>query len=365
MHVAVRKLACLLAATLLGAAAIAAAQGGPTRIIGRVTDESGAALPGVTITLTGPRGNTMTTVSDNAGQYRSANLAPGAYTVSLELSGFETSINTVTVQPGEAFILDRQLNLASLAETVTVLAPAPVPPTPIPVDRPSKPLPIQPVPKEALASVCGPAQPVNEGIAYGRIAGHRDDIQRKLYGNDDVLVLDIGTDEGVKAGENLVVRRRFRVGDRGLPLKHASFGEQTAGLIQVVETNATSSIAVVIYTCGELMAGDAVEPIDLLPLLNAQGTGLPQFDDPARIVFGDNGQSMGAPQQLMVIDRGALQGARRGQRITIFRRPLGPKGRVSRVGDGIIVSVQAESATIRIEHSRDAIAVGDLVALYR
>lgn len=365
MHVAVRTLACLMAVTLLGVAATASAQGTQTRVIGRVTDESGAALPGVTITITGPRGTAITAVSDNTGQYRSPILAAGPYMVTLELSGFETSINTVTVRPGEALILDRQLNLASLAETVTVLAPAPVPPAPVPVDRPSKPSPIQPVPKEALASVCGPAQPVNEGTAYGRIAAHRDDLRRKLYGNDDVLVLDIGTDEGVKAGENLVVRRRFRIGDRGLALKHASFGEQTAGLIQVVETNATSSIAVVIYTCGELMAGDAVEPVDLLPLLNALGAGLPQFDDPARIVFGDNGQSLGAPQQLMVIDRGALQGARRGQRITIFRRPRGLNGRVTRVGDGIVVSVQAESATIRIEHARDAISVGDLVALYR
>jgi hypothetical protein len=216
-----------------------------------------------------------------------------------------------------------------------------------------------------LASVCGPGRPSAESLAVGHVVGHRDSADRQLFGNSDVLVLDVGSERGVATGENFVVRRRFRVGDKSLPLKMASFGEQTAGLIQVVETLPQSSVAVVVYACGELMAGDSVEPFDAQPMWTAGEVGTPQFDDPGRVIFGDHGQHMGAPQQLMVIDQGLTHGAQRGQRLTIFRKKSGEVGPVLTIADAIIVSVRHDSSTIRIEYARDAVEVGDLVALHR
>ena len=67
----------------------------------------------------------------------------------------------------------------------------------------------------------------------------------------------------------------------------------------------------------------------------------------------------------MVIDRGAAQGAERGQRLTVFRRSLGERGPVVQVADAIIIAVRPESATIRIERASDAVTIGDLVALHR
>jgi hypothetical protein len=87
--------------------------------------------------------------------------------------------------------------------------------------------------------------------------------------------------------------------------------------------------------------------------------------DPAHVVLGEHGQTLGAARQLMVIDRGTAQGASRGQRITIFRRALGDRGPVQTIADAVIVSVRPDSATIRIERTRDAVSVGDLVALHR
>jgi hypothetical protein len=74
---------------------------------------------------------------------------------------------------------------------------------------------------------------------------------------------------------------------------------------------------------------------------------------------------MAAPKQLMVIDRGALHGAARGQRLTIFRRVQGERGPVSTIADAVVIAVREHSATIRIERSSDAVSVGDLVALHR
>ena len=125
-----------------------------------------------------------------------------------------------------------------------------------------------------------------------------------------------------------------------------------------------SSAAVVVYLCGELFAGDSVEPFDPQPLLSALSPGKPQFDEPAHIVLGENGAIVAAERQMMVIDRGIMQGVQRGQRLTIFRRSRSDRPVVT-IGDGIIVSVRADSATIRIERATDAVTVGDMVALHR
>jgi hypothetical protein len=166
-------------------------------------------------------------------------------------------------------------------------------------------------------------------------------------------------------GLNLAVRRRFQIGEKGLSLKQTQFGEHTSALVQVVEADTDTSVAVVVYACDEFHTGDTVERFDAMPVFTAVEEGKPQYEDPAHILFGDNGQVMGSPAQLMVIDRGENHGAQRGQRLTVFRRALGERGPVQAIADAIIVSVKADSATIRIERARDAVSVGDLVALHR
>jgi uncharacterized protein YjlB len=59
-----------------------------------------------------------------------------------------------------------------------------------------------------------------------------------------------------------------------------------------------------------------------------------------------------------------MQGVQRGQRVTIFRGAQGSAVPLT-IGDGVIVAVRADSATMRIERANDAVAVGDLVALHR
>ena len=348
-------------------AATTAAQGLQPRVTGRVTDGSGAALPGVTVTIASDRGSVpVVLITDEVGRYTSPPLAPGTYAVSFQLGGFEPYTREhVMLRDGEVVVVDGQLVVATVTESVEVVAAAPPPPVPFPPYEPPPPFETQPVPKALLASVCGPVRPGTDSFALGTVLGHREDINRTIFGTKDVLVLDIGADFGAAVGQNYVVRRKFRTGDKHVPAAEASFGEQTAGLIQVVQTTPEHSIAVVVYACSELYAGDTIDSFDSLPLLSAQRAGTPHFDEPAHIIFGEHGRTMGAPKQLMVIDRGSADGALRGQRLTVFRRVLGERGPVSRIADGIVVAVRENSATIRIEHSRDAVTVGDLVALYR
>ncbi|HXW07766.1 MAG TPA: TonB-dependent receptor [Vicinamibacterales bacterium] len=98
------------------------------RIVGTITDASGAALPGVTVTVAGPSlQGTATAVSDGTGVYRFPSLPPGTYTVTAALSGFKT-----VEQPNVVVGLDRtvdvnvRMEVAALQETVTVEATSPL-----------------------------------------------------------------------------------------------------------------------------------------------------------------------------------------------------------------------------------------------
>ena len=349
------------------AVATTAAQNLQPRLTGRVTDGSGAALPGVTVTIASDLVPApMVLITDEVGRYTSPPLSAGTYAVSFELGGFEPQTGErVVLREGEVVVLDRQLVVGAVKENVEVVATAPPPPVPFPPFEAPPALQTQPVPKELLASVCGPGRPEADSFTLGTILGHREDPNRTIFGESDALVLDLGADFGAAIGQNYVVRRRFRTGDKHVPAAEATFGDQTAGLLQVVQATPDHSIAVVVYACGELYAGDTVEPFEPLPMLSAQPVGAPHFDEPAHIIFGEHGQTMGGPRQLMVIDCGSAGGAVRGQRLTVFRRVLGERGPVSRIAEGIVVAVRENSATIRLERASDAVTVGDLVALYR
>src|SRR5690349_18092839 len=92
----VRRQSWLLAVLVaLLSAAPAWAQTITGRIDGRVTDSSGAVLPGATITIVNVgTGLTTTQVTDDNGTYTATNLPVGAYTVSAEIEGFRRAQRT-------------------------------------------------------------------------------------------------------------------------------------------------------------------------------------------------------------------------------------------------------------------------------
>ena len=67
------------------------AQGSSGRILGTVTDQSGAVIAGATVSIIDTqRGLARTLTTDQAGEYNAPNLIPGTYTVRVEAKGFQT-----------------------------------------------------------------------------------------------------------------------------------------------------------------------------------------------------------------------------------------------------------------------------------
>src|SRR5436305_1232291 len=114
---------------LLGSAAALAQTTDTASIQGKVTDESGAVMPGVTITVSSPalQMPQLTAVTDENGAYHFSALPGGTYTVKYDLSGFQTVSRTdVRIAAGFAATLDTKMALGSLEETITVSGASPV-----------------------------------------------------------------------------------------------------------------------------------------------------------------------------------------------------------------------------------------------
>ena len=94
----------LLSCLLLGlATAPAFAQTGLATVTGLVTDNSGAAVPGVTVTATNQATNVdYTGVSNEAGAYVITAVPIGAYVVRSELTGFKTVVSNVTLSAAQS-----------------------------------------------------------------------------------------------------------------------------------------------------------------------------------------------------------------------------------------------------------------------
>ena len=108
----------------LFACGIASAQ--TAQVTGVVKDESGAVVPGVTITArNSDTGLLRTTVTEAAGNFTVSALPPGAYRVSAELSGFGTSVTNIVLIIDQTVTLNLSIKPAALAETVTVSGIAP------------------------------------------------------------------------------------------------------------------------------------------------------------------------------------------------------------------------------------------------
>ncbi|MEO6437249.1 MAG: carboxypeptidase-like regulatory domain-containing protein, partial [Tepidisphaeraceae bacterium] len=122
-----KSLVTLLAATALFAALPAGAQQMESRIVGIVTDQSGAVLPGVSVTTVATAtGATRAVVTDAEGRYTITNLAAGQYQVTVELSGFTSVRRDVILGVGDAQTTDVALNIGGMSEAVTVSGEMPV-----------------------------------------------------------------------------------------------------------------------------------------------------------------------------------------------------------------------------------------------
>lgn len=124
-----RKAAAIISLALLVLVANTAAFGQAVygNIVGTVTDQSGAAVPGarVVITDTG-RGVSVSAVTNESGNFTQRFLIVGRYQVRIEAQGFKASLQEVGVSVDQEVSLEIKLQPGAVTEEVTITSEAPL-----------------------------------------------------------------------------------------------------------------------------------------------------------------------------------------------------------------------------------------------
>ncbi|PYS20100.1 MAG: hypothetical protein DMG11_30560, partial [Acidobacteria bacterium] len=104
------------------------AQGVRATVVGRVTDETGAVVPGAKITITNVGTNdSRSVIVNDSGEYAMPQLAPGQYTVTAEYAGFNKVVRSgIVLETGQQARIDIALKVGTVSEEVEVSAAAPL-----------------------------------------------------------------------------------------------------------------------------------------------------------------------------------------------------------------------------------------------
>lgn len=114
-----RRFHLIILFVFLAVAAWAQAQ--TSGVSGKVTDQTGALIPGATVTATGADGKQASATSDHGGTFSLQSLPAGSYTVSATAKGFaQYSQPSVTLTPGHTLTLNMTLQVQAQEEKVNV-----------------------------------------------------------------------------------------------------------------------------------------------------------------------------------------------------------------------------------------------------
>jgi hypothetical protein len=107
---------------------VGSAQTGTATITGVVTDDSGATLPGVTVTATNQATNVaQVAVTNEAGNYTITPVNIGSYVIKAELTGFRTSTTSaIALEARQVARLDFKMEIGAITETLEVVGASPI-----------------------------------------------------------------------------------------------------------------------------------------------------------------------------------------------------------------------------------------------
>jgi carboxypeptidase family protein/TonB-dependent receptor-like protein len=110
------------------ARAFAQSQAVNATIEGTISDQSGAALPGVTVTMSNlDTGDTRIVVTNERGVYRAPLLPLGRYRVAAELQGFKKFDQMgLNLSAGQTALINVTLDVGNMSETITVTRETPI-----------------------------------------------------------------------------------------------------------------------------------------------------------------------------------------------------------------------------------------------
>jgi len=216
-----------------------------------------------------------------------------------------------------------------------------------------------------VAVACAPPTSFDMPANGLKVVSSQDTVDRLVFGEKDLLVLNGGTNAGLALNQRFYLRRPIYFGTSRTNPKTAPQGMLTLGWIRIVGVNDSTAIASIDHFCSAIYRGDLLDPFTAPSVPADAGrdlpTGKPDFSELGHVLFGVENVSTGGVNDLMLIDRGSDQGVTSGARFAIYRDLRAPGVPMSAVGEGVVVSIGKAMSLARITRSRDAVVSGDFV----
>lgn len=215
-----------------------------------------------------------------------------------------------------------------------------------------------------IAVACAPP-PVLASVPAdaSHIIGSQDTVKRTVFGTPEVLVVSGGTDRGLSLGQEYFIRRVVRSAETYRDkLPHQVL---TIGWLRVVAVNATTAIASVDHACGDILAGDFIEPFQAPTLPEGDVTAIdttrePDFTSIGKVLYGADEKRSAGAGEFMLIDRGMDKSVAVGEHYAIYRQLKVTGAPLTSIGEATVVSLGPTMALVRINRARDAVFSGDL-----
>jgi hypothetical protein len=177
-------------------------------------------------------------------------------------------------------------------------------------------------------SACGGFIAQGAPAAQFEVVGSDTETERRLFVQGNLVYLNGGAGQGVRAGQEFsVVRPRGQFRSE-FTRKRGSLGvyTQEIGRVRVVRVKEQTSVAEVVSSCESVLLGDLLRPVQSVPAELSRRPDLPldRFAEPTnrqtgRIVLARDGREVLTRDNVVFIDLGAEDNLRVGDYLTIYR----------------------------------------------
>jgi hypothetical protein len=198
-----------------------------------------------------------------------------------------------------------------------------------------------------------------------RIVGPWEGIDRRSYAKNDLVVLPGGTSANLAVGQRFIARR-VENGAYTDPMRSNGFlAVRTAGVVTVIAADQRFAIARVEYGCDEVAMGDYLEPYTETALPRPIDGGTVDWDDRARVLFGNDRRELFGDGDIFSFDRGSEHGILNGARVVVYRDRHDGLPLVE-IGHAVVVEVSARtSKAVVVKLRLDRIQADDVVVRWK
>ena len=219
------------------------------------------------------------------------------------------------------------------------------------------------LPPEVLALACAPTLAFDAPAAPLRVSGGQESVRHTIHAPGDLVTINAGTRSGIAVGQEYYTRRPLPSAPGRISRTNPAT-IRTTGWIRVWAVDDDLSLATISHACETVDVDDYLEPFALPTVPTpSSATGVPERGNYGHVLSGQDRRTSFGQNDYLLIDRGSSQGVTVGARFVIYHDKKTPGNFLFEIGEAVAVDVKAETSTLHVVRSLDAITAGDYVGM--